>query len=63
MNILNCNSPHTVRDDDPNGSILAYRRERDRREFIRTLIFVVASVCALVLVACAAILTLSLAGR
>ena len=48
---------------DPNGSILAYRRDRDRREFIRTLIFAVASVCVLLLVACAAILTLSLVGR
>ena len=48
---------------DPNGSILAYRRERDRREFIRTLIFAAASVCVLLLVVCAAILTLSMVGR
>jgi hypothetical protein len=48
---------------DPHGAIREYRRQRDRRECYRSILFGVGFVCALVIAACGTVIVLGLAGR
>lgn len=47
---------------DPNGSIKAYRRERERREDMRSALFCVGLVCSIVFLYCGVVVAWSLWG-
>ena len=48
---------------DPNGSIKAYRQERDRREIIRTVTFTALTIVAAIVLVAAYNITLAMMGK